>query len=956
MIFTQHYLACLSHASYLVGDETTGRAVVVDPRRDVAVYLDEAAQLGLTIERVIETHLHADFLSGHLELAARTGAVISYGAGADVEFPVDLLDDGQRLSLGHVTLEIVATPGHTPESICVVVYEHAEDPVPYGVLTGDTLFVGDVGRPDLLATTSAELSADVLARQLYHSLHDTLLGLLPDSTRVFPAHGAGSLCGRQMSSETSSTIGVQRRTNYALQPMDEDEFVALVTEGQSLRPHYFEFDAQRNRELRPLLDEEPPPLLTIDEVVGRRAAGAVLLDAREPADFAAGHLRGAVNVGLQGRFAERAGEVLASDREVVLVGDPAVAVEAKVRLARVGYDRVVGQLDDPAGAFSSRPDLVGKSSRLTIEQLAELRGLEPGLQLVDVRSPAETAAGTLPGAREIPLAVLADSLAGLDPQGSVVAYCASGYRSLIAASVLADAGFVDVSDLLGGFGAWEAAGLPTSKSDAATDVGAAPQVGAGTAKALVEAGALLLDVRETDEWHDQHAPTAMLVPMGQVRTRLPELPGDRKIVVVCRSGGRSAAVTDALRVWGFDAVNLSGGMCAWAAAGLPVATAADPGLVVHREDPLNCETSIPALIGGVVVPNARFYVRNHFPTPALDVTTWRLAVNGVVERPLRLSLRDLQNMPSQTLVATLECAGNGRSMFSPSVDGEQWRLGAVSTAEWTGVPLVEVLDRAGPQPDATAIVLRGADAGNCRRFDAVDPLRAWPVARRRAQLRGSARLRDERRAAPAAARVPAPRHRPRVVCRHVGQMADQHRSLHLGVRGLLSDAALRLRVGAQRHHGPRTRTPPTGPVDHHRTERRRRCSGRRRGHPRRGMVGCGAHRRRRRVDRRRSMAARSPRRRPPPLQLAMVGVAHTTRRAGSDPGTRPGDRPRRPHPARTPAMEPTRLRRQRHPGHHDPRQMTRPGRPATHLRFWAASASVRRPDAAQIAVWAAAAR
>ena len=211
MIFTQHYLACLSHASYLVGDETTGRAVVVDPRRDVAVYLDEAAQSGLTIERVIETHVHADFLSGHLELAALTGAVISYGAGADVEFPVDLLDDGQRLSLGDVTLEILATPGHTPESISVVVYEHAEDPVPYGVLTGDTLFVGDVGRPDLLATTSAELSADVLARQLYHSLHDNLLRLLPDSTRVFPAHGAGSSCGKQMSSETSSTLGVQRR-------------------------------------------------------------------------------------------------------------------------------------------------------------------------------------------------------------------------------------------------------------------------------------------------------------------------------------------------------------------------------------------------------------------------------------------------------------------------------------------------------------------------------------------------------------------------------------------------------------------------------------------------------------------------------------------------------------------------------------------------------------------------
>src|SRR5712671_2193250 len=231
VILTQHYLACLSHASYLIGDQTTGRAVVVDPRRDVGIYLEEAVERGLRIERVIETHVHADFLSGHLELADRTGAVISYGAGAEVGFPVELLHDGQRLSLGEVTLEILATPGHTPESICVVVYEHPDDEVPYGVLTGDTLFVGDVGRPDLLASAGAGLSAPALARHLYHSLHGKLLRL-PDATRVFPAHGAGSSCGRQLSDQTSSTLGEQRRTNYALQPMGEDEFIAAVTEGQ----------------------------------------------------------------------------------------------------------------------------------------------------------------------------------------------------------------------------------------------------------------------------------------------------------------------------------------------------------------------------------------------------------------------------------------------------------------------------------------------------------------------------------------------------------------------------------------------------------------------------------------------------------------------------------------------------------------------------------------------------
>jgi glyoxylase-like metal-dependent hydrolase (beta-lactamase superfamily II)/rhodanese-related sulfurtransferase len=456
MIFTQHYLACLSHASYLVGDESSGRAVVVDPRRDVGDYLEEAAAHDLTIERVIETHVHADFLSGHLELAARTGAVISYGAGADVEFPVELLEDGQRLSLGQVMLEILATPGHTPESICVVVYEHPDDDVPYGVLTGDTLFVGDVGRPDLLAAADPELSADSLARQLYHSLHHRLLRL-PDETRVFPAHGAGSACGKQLSTETSSTIGAQRRFNYALQPMSEDEFVAVITEGQPTRPQYFEFDAQRNRELRPLLDDSPPPPLPLDEVLARQRDGAVLLDTREPADFAAGHLRRAVNIGLLGRFAEWAGDVLPPQRDVVLVGDPASAAEAKVRLARVGYDQVVGQLDDPAHALSGRVDVAEPSSRVTIEQLRTLLDERTDLQLIDVRDRSEALGGTLPGARSIPLAGLTESLDDLAKEAPTVVFCASGYRSSIAASVLVEGGLSDVSDLLGGYTAWDSA-------------------------------------------------------------------------------------------------------------------------------------------------------------------------------------------------------------------------------------------------------------------------------------------------------------------------------------------------------------------------------------------------------------------------------------------------------------------------------------------------------------------
>ncbi|HXO11498.1 MAG TPA: rhodanese-like domain-containing protein [Mycobacterium sp.] len=456
MIFTQHYLDCLSQGSYLIGDESTGRAVVVDPRRDIDVYLTEAAEHGLQIERVIETHIHADFLTGHLELAAATGAQISYSEEADLEFPVQPLRDGQRISLGEVTLEILATPGHTPESISVVVYEHPDDEVPYGVLTGDTLFVGDVGRPDLLSGEG--LSSDELARSLYNSLHDKLLKL-PDATRVFPAHGAGSSCGKQMSSETSSTIGDQRRDNYALQFPDVDQFVASITEGQSPQPRYFEYDSVRNREERPLLDDNVPPSLDLHEVLRRAAGGAILLDTREAAEYARGHLSGAVNIGLDGRFAEGAGQVFPPDRDIILVGDTSLAQESRIRLARVGFDRVIGQLDDVASVFTRFPHLFETAARFTPVQLAELLNDEPGLQIVDVRNPGETEDGVVPGAQEIPLPTLTESLENLDPRVPVITYCASGYRSLIAASLLRAVGFENVGDLLGGYQAWDEAGL-----------------------------------------------------------------------------------------------------------------------------------------------------------------------------------------------------------------------------------------------------------------------------------------------------------------------------------------------------------------------------------------------------------------------------------------------------------------------------------------------------------------
>lgn len=452
LVMQQYYLECLSQASYLVGDRTTGQAVVIDPRRDVEEYVDDAATLGLRITHVIETHFHADFLSGHLELAERTGAVIVYGAAAAdrVEFPIQAMSDRERIRLGRVELEVRATPGHTPESISVVVYPDP-DAAAYGVFSGDTLFIGDVGRPDLLS--SAGVSADELGRQLYHSLHTQLL-TLPDATKVFPAHGAGSACGKSLSTETVSTIGEQRRTNYALAPMSEDDFVAAVTEGQTVAPLYFSFAANRNRQAHDVLDERAPVReLTLEEVLAHQAAGGAVVDGRDPVEFAAGHLRGSINIGLAGRYAEYVGEVIPPGTPIAVVAEPGYEAEAVLRLARIGFDEVIGALAEPQQTFLQRPELVARASRITATELDTVRLAHPGLQLVDVRNPGEVADGMLDGARHIPLAALLRRLDELDPVAPTVVYCAGGYRSSIAASTLRALGFQDVSDLVGGYGA-----------------------------------------------------------------------------------------------------------------------------------------------------------------------------------------------------------------------------------------------------------------------------------------------------------------------------------------------------------------------------------------------------------------------------------------------------------------------------------------------------------------------
>ncbi|HEX6569330.1 MAG TPA: rhodanese-like domain-containing protein [Acidimicrobiales bacterium] len=470
VVIRQLYLGCLSQASYLVGDAASGRAIAVDPRRDTDEILAAARDAGLTIELVVETHFHADFLSGHLELAAATGADIAIGSAGSTEFPSRALVDGDVIDLGGVQVEVLHTPGHTPESVSLVVRPAAgADPV--AVLTGDALFIGDVGRPDLLS--SVGVTADELGADLYRSVHRLLD--LPDAALVLPAHGAGSACGKALSTETVSTIGDQRRTNYALQPMSSDEFVALVTEDQPEAPAYFGYDAGLNRRRHPLLDEHGPlavlDLAAVDRAV---ADGAVVLDVRPIGEFARGHLAGSLNVGLGGRFAEQAGSVIAAGTPVVLVGDPDAAHEARVRLGRIGFDDVLGVTEDIRAVLAAHPERAARLSRLTVDELtAQRRALAGRLQLVDVRNRGEVAEAPVAGALTIPLARLRERLGDLDPRQPVVLFCAAGTRSAIANSLLRASGFADVSDVLGGATAMRAGG--GSGGGARGDAGPTPR-------------------------------------------------------------------------------------------------------------------------------------------------------------------------------------------------------------------------------------------------------------------------------------------------------------------------------------------------------------------------------------------------------------------------------------------------------------------------------------------------
>ena len=446
MFFEQFFLGCLAHASYMLGSD--GIAVVVDPQRDVDIYLKTAAEQGLRIEHIFETHLHADFVSGHRELAERTGAKIYIGAAAGAKFPHVAVKDGTTVSFGESLIRVLETPGHTPESVCLVVHQNSNDARPWAVLTGDTLFIGDVGRPDLSETHTSQQ----LAAMMYDSLHQKLM-TLPDDVLVYPAHGAGSLCGRSMSNARFSTIGAERLTNHALQIKTKDEFILDLTTNLPTRPAYFAQDAAINRAGAPPLTALPPVIaLSPAEVKLAQKNGAIVLDVRPAAEFAKSHIPGAVNIGFGGQLASWAGIVLGLSANVVIVAESAEqAEETRTRLSRVGIENTVGYLRDGMTAWMS----AGQSTR-SVPQISakDLRSRVRDFTVLDVRREPEWQAGHIESAHWHALDDFSRSLPSLDHKKPVAVHCKGGYRSMIAASLLQRAGFENVTDVIGGYDAW----------------------------------------------------------------------------------------------------------------------------------------------------------------------------------------------------------------------------------------------------------------------------------------------------------------------------------------------------------------------------------------------------------------------------------------------------------------------------------------------------------------------
>ena len=455
MYFEQFYLGCLAHASYMLASE--GEAVVVDPQRDVDLYLKAAADQAVTIRHIFETHLHADFVSGHRELAARTGARIYMGAQAGATFPHVDVTDGFELKFGKVSIRVLETPGHTPESICLVVTDEEKSAAPWAVLTGDTLFIGDVGRPDL----SPRHTPVQLAGLLYDSLQIKLLAL-PDNTLVYPAHGAGSLCGKNMRAERSSTIGTERLTNYALQIKSKEEFIAQLTSNLPARPEYFAKDAEINRAGASALSELPPlRAISPHDLEKMLRDGELALDVRTCEEFAAEHVPGSVNIALSGQFASWAGTVLGLAAHPVLIATNDQQIEeARLRLARVGIEALDGYLAGGVAAWKQAGLPVATIQQISVQELSE-RLRSDGVKVLDVRREPEWNAAHIENANWWPLDNFRVSPPEIDHDAALAVHCKGGYRSMIAASLLQRAGFRNVINVAGGFDAWQQANLPS---------------------------------------------------------------------------------------------------------------------------------------------------------------------------------------------------------------------------------------------------------------------------------------------------------------------------------------------------------------------------------------------------------------------------------------------------------------------------------------------------------------
>jgi hydroxyacylglutathione hydrolase len=464
MFIKQLYTGCLSEAAYFI--ESKGEVAIVDPLRDVETYIQMAAERNAKIKYIFETHFHADFVSGHLELQKQTGAEIIYGPETETSFRAHIAKDGETFKVGDLAIETVHTPGHTLESTCYLLKD--ENGKPHCIFTGDTLFVGDVGRPDL---SSGNMTSEELASVMYDSLQNKIIPLADDII-MYPAHGPGSSCGKNLGPETFSTIGEQKKTNYALQPQSKEEFVKAVTEGLTAAPAYFSVNARINKQGYDSLSDVKSKALTplsVEEFKSKVADGVLIIDTRHATQFTQGFVPGSIFIGLEGRFAEWAGSMLPFDKPMILVTDPGKEEETVVRMARVGFDKTEGYLDGGIEAWKNAGELLDMIIDIEADELAMDLPHDPKMVVVDVRRETEFADGHIKNAVNMPLSEMTDVayIASLEEEANLYIHCAGGYRSVIAASLIKRQGLHNIRNVLGGWGKIkEQTSIPTEKEAA----------------------------------------------------------------------------------------------------------------------------------------------------------------------------------------------------------------------------------------------------------------------------------------------------------------------------------------------------------------------------------------------------------------------------------------------------------------------------------------------------------